>query len=58
VEDRAKVPYVITLVLLVLVLMPVSSLYSDSGEDKKAIEHILEMFEKACLEEDMDLLAD
>jgi hypothetical protein len=45
------------MVLVFLLVVPASQSFADSGTDQQAIERILDLFEKAYLDEDMDLLA-
>ena len=52
-----KHPVALLLILLVLSTAAAGQIFADSNSDKKEIEHILDLFEKAYLEEDMDLLA-
>lgn len=45
------------LMLLFLFIVPAGQSFADSSTDEQAIEQILDLFEKAYLEEDMDLLS-
>jgi hypothetical protein len=52
-----KRPSALFLILVVLSTAAAGQIFADSDTDEKQIEHILDLFEKAYLEEDMDLLA-
>ena len=45
------------LVLVFSLVVPAGQSFADSGTDEQAIERILDLFEKAYLEEDLDLLS-
>jgi len=45
------------MVLVFLLLTAAGQIFADSRSDEQEIAHILDLFEKAYLEEDMDLLA-
>ena len=53
----SKLSRALSLMLLFLFVAAAGQIFADSRSDEQAIEQILDLFEKAYLEEDMDLLA-
>ena len=45
------------LALVLLLVVPCGQIFADESSDERQIERILDLFEKAYLDEDMDLLA-